>query len=471
MKSRKKHKIIFITLDFLAAAIAWFTFFAYRKYFIEPDKFGYKIPFETDQNFYLGLLYVPIYWIVLYFLAGYYTDVWKRSRIKEISSTFTISIIGVVVLFFLLLLDDEVRSYKAYYYTILVLFLLHYGLTILFRIVTATYIKGLLRKKVIGFNTIIVGNNQRALDLVNEINTGSFIPGNILLGFVDDCKDEKFLNSTLTHLGKYEDIPGLIHKFNIEEVIIAIESSKHSEIIKVSNLLEDEKVILKIIPDLYDMVSGTVKMQNVFGTVLIEINHEIMPVWQKVLKRFIDIFVSVIFLIIFSPVYIIIALVIKGTSDGPAFFKQVRIGLHGKPFHIIKFRTMVVDAEILGPSLSKKNDSRITPLGKWLRKFRLDELPQFYNVLIGEMSIVGPRPERKYYIDQIIKIAPHYKHLQRVRPGITSWGQVKYGYAENVEQMVERLKFDILYIENMSVMVDFRIMAYTINTIIRGRGK
>ncbi len=471
MKKRKVHTVVFIVLDYVSAALAWFSFFAYRKYFIEPDKFGYQIPFETGQNFYLGLIYVPLYWLILYYLAGYYNDVWKRSRIKELSSTFTISIIGVVILFFLLLLDDEVKSYKAYYNTIFILFILHYCLTIFFKLLTATYIKGLLKKKIIGFNTIIVGNNAKVLDLVNEIEADSISQGYILKGFVDESSNNNFLNSRLKFLGKFEDLPSLIKKYDIEEVILAIESSKHSEIIKVTNLLEDEKIILKIIPDIYDMMSGSVKMQNVFGTVLIEINHEILPQWQKVLKRLIDIFTSLFVFIVFSPIYIALSVAVKYSSKGPIFFKQIRIGLHGKPFHIYKFRTMVVNAECYGPLLSSKNDKRVTPVGKWLRKYRLDEIPQFYNVLIGEMSLVGPRPERKFFIDQIVKIAPHYKHLHRVRPGITSWGQVKYGYAENVEQMVERLKFDILYIENMSIAVDIRILFFTINTIISGKGK
>jgi exopolysaccharide biosynthesis polyprenyl glycosylphosphotransferase len=470
-EKRRLHTFIFIALDYVAAAIAWLSFFLYRKYFIEPDKFGYQIPFETSQNFYLGLLYVPLYWLILYYLGGYYNDVWRRSRIKEVSGTFTISIIGVVILFFLLLLDDEVSSYKAYYNTLFILFILHYGFTLFFRLLTATYIKVQLRKKRIGFNTIIVGNNIKALELVNEIQADVISQGYLLVGFVDSCQEDVFLNNKLPFLGNFQNLPQLIKIYEVEEVILTIESSKHNEIIKVTNLLEEEKVILKIIPDIYDMMSGSVKMQNVLGTVLIEINHEILPQWQRVFKRGIDILVSLFALFVFSPIYIALALAVKFSSKGPIFFRQIRIGLHGKPFHIIKYRTMVVNAESDGPALSSKNDQRITPVGKWLRKYRLDEIPQFYNVLIGEMSLVGPRPERKYFIDQIIKIAPHYKHLHRVKPGITSWGQVKYGYAENVEQMVERLKFDILYIENMSIAVDFRIMIYTLNTILRGRGK
>jgi lipopolysaccharide/colanic/teichoic acid biosynthesis glycosyltransferase len=212
-------------------------------------------------------------------------------------------------------------------------------------------------------------------------------------------------------------------------------------------------------------------MNNVIGTVLIEINHDVMPTWQKVLKRLLDVFVSLFVLIFFLPLFIILSIVVKASSNGPIFFNQTRIGYKGKGFKIVKFRTMFTDAEANGPALSSSQDKRITPTGKWMRKYRLDELPQFYNVLIGEMSLVGPRPEREFFINQILTLAPHYKHLHRVKPGITSWGQVKYGYAENVEQMVERLKFDILYIENRSLAVDIRILIYTIKTIIDGDGK
>jgi exopolysaccharide biosynthesis polyprenyl glycosylphosphotransferase len=219
------------------------------------------------------------------------------------------------------------------------------------------------------------------------------------------------------------------------------------------------------------MVLGMVKMNNILGAMLVEVDFEVMPQWQKTAKRAFDIALSLIALIIGIPLYVLIAVAIKTDSRGPVFFRQERIGFKGKPFQIFKFRSMRTDAEHSGPQLSSEKDPRRTKVGGFLRKTRLDELPQFINVLTGDMSIVGPRPERQFFIEQIVKKAPYYVRLHRIKPGITSWGQVKFGYAENVDEMIERMKYDILYLENMSLGLDIKIMIYTGLIMIQGRGK
>ncbi|MES2727052.1 MAG: sugar transferase [Bacteroidota bacterium] len=473
IRKRNLHTLLSIIIDALTAATAWSTFFAYRKVFIEPTLYG-EMEIVLDKNFFLGLFYVPLFWVILYYLAGNYKDVWRKSRIKELSKTFSVTVIGVMLLFFTLLLDDAVYNYQAYYRTTITLFILHFSITVFFRLLFTTYIIKKLRAKELGFNTIVIGNNDKTFGLIKEITQKYNAQGFIIKGFVSGNNHKNIehrLSNMFQALGTYNDLPEIIKKYEIEEIIIGVESTNHVELNEITNILEDQNVTLKIIPDVYDLRSGSVRLENVVGTALIEINQDKMPQWQKVVKRGIDIVISLFVLIVLSPVFLFVAIGVRLSSPGSILFKQIRIGYKGKPFNILKFRSMYVNAEQAGPALSSTNDSRRTTFGVFIRKYRFDELPQFYNVLIGEMSLVGPRPERKFFIDQIIKVAPHYKHLQRVKPGITSWGMVKYGYAENIDQMVERLQFDILYIENRSIAIDFRIIIYTALIILQGRGK
>ena len=466
MKKRRILSLKYMLIDILSAIISWVCFFYFRKSFIESSEF------TIDQNFYLGLIFVPIFWFIFYISVGSYKNVYKKHRIKEIGQTILTSIIGNIFLFFILILDDEINKYQDYYTSFGAMLLLHSMITLIPRFTLTSLTVKKIHRREIGFSTLIVGGNEKALNIYNELESIKNSPGYIFKGFVStNGVDRSLMDAPIEYYGNYSILKETIIKEEIEEVIIAIEPSEHENINRIINDLYNLQVRIKVIPDMYNILTGSVKMTSIFGALLIEVNPEIMPAWQKSTKRVLDIIFSTIAIILLLPIYLFLTITVKYSSKGPILFKQKRIGRHRKEFNIYKFRSMINNAEKNGPQLSSSTDPRITPIGKFMRKTRLDEIPQFINVLKGEMSIVGPRPERQFYINQIMEKAPHYRHLEKVKPGITSWGQVKYGYAENVEEMISRLKYDVLYVENMSLSLDFKIMFYTIIIILKGSGK
>jgi exopolysaccharide biosynthesis polyprenyl glycosylphosphotransferase len=462
----------FLFADWIAAILAWLLFFIYRKYAVNHDVFSNLPEIFGDLKLYLGIVIVPFFWIILYIIVGSYRNVYRKTRVREVTITFISCFIGVLILFFTLLLDDVVVSPKDHYISFLVLFSFQLTFTLLFRLILTTRMVKKIHHKIIGFNTILVGGGNNALELYQAMDSQFPSSGNKFVGFVTVKElDEYPLDKHLENLGSYKSLAQLIEKMKVEEIIIAVERNESKAIEKVLSEVEITDVIIKLSPVMQDYMLGKVKTTSIFTEPLIQISPSLLPPWQESLKRLIDFVASLVAVVLLSPVYLFLAIGVKLSSKGPILYQQERIGLHGKPFMIPKFRSMYVGAEKGVPMLSSKNDSRITPFGRFMRKLRLDEIPQFFTVLKGDMSLVGYRPERQYFIDQIVEKAPHYRMLFKVKPGITSWGQVKFGYASTLDEMVQRLKYDILYVENMSLAMDFKIMFYTLLIIVQGRGK
>lgn len=454
----------FALMDLVTSALAWTVFYYLRKTTIE------KVDFHIAESFYWGITLIPILWVLLYYLQGTYHDIKRLYRIKLFNLTFLGTLFGSVFIFFALLLDDAITEYQQYYKSMFLLFGLHFLIVFIPRLIFISVLVGRIHSGKYAFKTLLIGGSDKAVEIYNEILS---LPKGInrFIGFVNINGVDRKLEDKLEYLGHVNDLESVLRDHEVEEVIVALESTEHDKLRSIISRIEGGNIKIKILPDMYDILSGTVKMSNIFGALLIEVNAETMPIWQQAIKRFMDVVLSVLAIIVLIPVYIGLAIGVKMSSPGPIFFLQERIGMNGKPFKIIKFRTMYVDAEKAGPQLSSANDPRITPIGRFMRKLRLDEFPQFFNVLKGDMSLVGPRPERQFYIDQIVEIEPQFMHLTKVRPGITSWGQVKYGYAENVDQMLQRMKFDLLYMKNRTLALDIKIMLYTVLIILKAKGK
>ena len=461
----------------LSAMLAWALLFMFRKIGFENLRVGDLNQVFADANLWRGLVIVPLGWLALYALQGTYKNVLRKSRLKELQQTATASLIGVVVLFFALLIDDQVGRYNNYYLSLLFLLMVHFILTYSCRLVQTSRAVHRVHNRQTGFPTLLIGSHSKAYQTYLDLENQEKYSGNIFAGYVEvesagASHAEGRLTAVMPCLGSICDVPRLIAEHDIEEVIIAVEDNEQKQIQQILRTLDGcGEVIIKITPDARDIILGMVRVDSIFHSPLITINTRLMEEWQYSVKRICDVVLALLALVLLSPVFLLTAIIVKCTSPGPVFYAQERIGYKGKPFKMHKFRSMYTDAEACGPALSRDDDPRITPFGRFMRKVRLDEIPQFYNVLKGTMSIVGYRPERQFYIDQIVKRCPEYLLLQRIKPGITSWGQVKYGYATTVDEMCERLKYDLLYMENMSITTDIKILIYTVGIIFQGRGK
>lgn len=423
MTLRRKQQLWYLLADLISSELVWLCFLAFRWMAYEGRVGILDNVLVPAFSFWLPLIVYPFICLLVYYLSGYYLRPFQKPLWRELMRTFISALIISLFFFFIIIIDDNVESYNRYLISLAVLFSLQFVLSYIPRL------------------TITLLSRRRGISRTKTVHS---------------MAEAKAL------------VAG-----EQEEVIIDLPADyTDRQLYELIAQLYPLSCEISMVPRVYDMLTGAARIGQLDRPSLIRITENHMTDAELCIKRAFDVTVSAAGLIVMSPLLAIIAILVRCSSKGSVLYRQERIGKYGIPFTIYKFRTMIDHAEADGmPQITHDNDPRITAVGQWLRKYRLDELPQLWNILCGEMSVVGPRPERAFFIQQIMAEAPYYCLLYKVRPGLTSWGPIRIGYTDTFEKMIERLNCDIVYVENMSVLLDLKIMFFTIGVILHGKGK
>ena len=463
-------RIKYVVGDYVMSNLAWFTFNCVRWNAGAVIGHEYLISYLKSNMVVLGQVFFPLMMMVTYIFSGYYNNVCRKSRIQELLTTAASAVINTLLIFFAALINDVVGVRGSDYEMIFILWALLFSFVYFVRAIITNIASNQIKSRKWTFPTLIIGSGSAAVACANKLNSRRQSSGHEIMGFVNIPGENPVKGNPLPCYD-LDEIKEVCESQGIWELIVVPSRDDTPQTMKAINRLFSLGLPIMISPDVFNTLQTPVRISDIYGEPLVNISRSSMSDSGKNIKRALDILVSAVALVALVPVYAIVSVIIKRTSPGPVLYLQERIGLHNKPFNIIKFRSMVQNAEVGGqPQLSSDDDPRITPFGRFMRKYRIDELPQFWNVLKGEMSLVGPRPERRYYINQIISLMPSYALLHQVRPGITSMGMVKFGYAKNIDEMLERVKFDLMYLNNMSLLNDLKILIYTIKIVFTGRG-
>jgi exopolysaccharide biosynthesis polyprenyl glycosylphosphotransferase len=408
--------------------------------------------------------------LLVFWIVGLYRSWYAKSRLDELTLLFKTTFAGCLFLFFAVFIDDVGTNVQV---SSRLLIAIYWGILFTFVASGRLTIRSIQRRMLIAgvgvHNTLIVGSEEKSRRLYDEVARYPAL-GYRVIGFVTLRRSNNRPYKGVPTLGSITQLHDLIPRHNVRDVLIALDSSEHTRLLEIIGHCNSHRVGLKIMPDLYDIISGQARTNQIYGFPLIEISPQLMPAWEEAVKRMMDVACATCVLLVGMPIWLLIALLIKLDSHGPVLYQQERVGKDGKIFKMLKFRSMYQDAEKAGPQWANRKDPRVTRVGKILRKLHLDEIPQMWNVLKGDMSLVGPRPERPMFVEQLSREIPLYPRRLRVRPGITGWAQVKHKYDESLEDVKKKVQYDLFYIENMSLRMDFKIIVSTLAHVLLGKG-
>ena len=472
--SRTVEIISLIVVDTLATSASVFVYLLIR-FGGDFDMMGFLNPAAGKPIYPLVILVLHIpFWIVMLLLAGMYRERHASSRLDESVSLIKVVTVAVLILVFTMVIEDP-ALYKG-----LPVFVIYWasvlGLIVFGRILVRSVQKALILRGHGTHRALVVGWSDQVERLYQDVAkypaAGIQIVGAVRLG-QKEVRSSNGEDLQLQHPEHaIEQLPDLIDELLVHDVLIALGSEDNKELSEVLRLCDGKNVTLKIVPDFYSVIGGMARTEHIYGLPLIEVLPIPMPAWQQYTKRLIDLTVALLVLVVGLPLWIGITIAVATTSKGGAIYRQNRVGRKGRTFTMYKFRTMRQDAEAqTGPVWASKDDPRYTPVGGWLRRTRLDEIPQLWNVLRGDMSLVGPRPERPYFVEKLIGKIPLYNRRHRIRPGITGWAQVMWHYDSSLEDVQQKVKFDLFYIENMSLSMDLKILLRTFQAVISGGGR
>jgi lipopolysaccharide/colanic/teichoic acid biosynthesis glycosyltransferase len=502
--ARKAELIALLVSDAVALSLAYLLFQTARA---EWTWLGFSADLSAFTLPSLGML--GAFWLVLFLFAGMYRERYAASRFDEFVTLLKVVAVGTLLLFFLVFIDrlDPLAARKG----ILLYWLCVGSLVAASRFTVRSVQKALILRGIGVHKAVIVGWSTQVEALYQEVArypaAGLKVVGAVrlqpepLAELALAGAAEAYLyggdgpavppsggdgagplgapghaphfdsDGLSTAVHSIAALPGLIDRLGVQDVLIALGPDDHAYLDEVLRVCDGRPVALKLVPDFYAVIGGMARTEHMYGLPLIEVLPEPIPAWERHTKRILDVVVSAAVLVAGLPLWAAVAALVKLTSDGPAIYRQTRTGRHGRPFTMYKFRTMEDDAERhTGPVWASKEDPRYTPIGRRLRALRLDEIPQLWNVLKGEMSLVGPRPERPYFVDKLAREIPLYSRRHRVQPGVTGLAQVKWRYDQNLEDVRQKLKYDLFYIENMSLRMDFQILLQTVRTTLTQQG-